>query len=174
MIKLNSPFTKEEFSNLKTGDSVLVSGTIYTARDQAHKRMCESLAKGEKLPFDIKNSIIYYCGPSPAKPGDVIGSAGPTTSYRMDAYAPILMDIGGLGMIGKGQRSDEVVVSMKKNGAVYFAAIGGAGAYMSRCIKEAKVIAYEDLGAEAVRELRVEDMPLIVAIDSKGNSLYEK
>ncbi|MGI6722495.1 MAG: Fe-S-containing hydro-lyase [Anaerovoracaceae bacterium] len=171
-IKLKEPFTKEKMSKLKAGDSVLITGTIYTARDAAHKRMVEALAKGAELPFPIENAIIYYVGPTPAKEGRPIGSAGPTTSYRMDAYAPALLDLGQSGMIGKGPRGQNVVDSMKKNGAVYFAAIGGAGALISKSIKSARVIAYDDLGAEAVRELQVVDMPVIVATDSTGYDLY--
>lgn len=171
--RITTPFTEEKVKELKAGDSVLVSGVIYTARDAAHKRLVELLDKGEELPFDVKDSIIYYVGPSPAKPGKVIGSAGPTTSYRMDPYAPRLLDIGLKGMIGKGLRSKEVIESMKKNKAVYFAAIGGAAALMGKAIKKAEVIAYEDLGSEAVRRLEVEDLPLVVVIDSEGNNLYE-
>ncbi|AKN32934.1 fumarate hydratase [Clostridium carboxidivorans P7] len=171
--RITTPFTEEKVKNLKAGDSVLVSGVIYTARDAAHKRFVELLDKGEELPMDVKDSIIYYVGPSPAKPGKVIGSAGPTTSYRMDPYAPRLLDIGLKGMIGKGLRSKEVIESMKKNKAVYFAAIGGAAALMGKAIKKAEVIAYEDLGSEAVRRLEVEDLPLVVVIDSEGNNLYE-
>ncbi|MCH5138527.1 Fe-S-containing hydro-lyase, partial [Clostridiaceae bacterium UIB06] len=156
------------------GDSVLISGTIYTARDAAHKRLVELLDKGEALPIDVKDAIIYYVGPSPAKPGQVIGSAGPTTSYRMDAYAPRLLDIGLKGMIGKGIRDEEVVNSMKKNKAVYFAAIGGAAALMGKSIKKAELVAYEDLGSEAIRKLEVEDLPVVVVIDSEGNNLYEQ
>ncbi|WPC41716.1 Fe-S-containing hydro-lyase [Clostridium sp. JS66] len=171
--RITTPFTEEKVKDLKAGDSVLVSGVIYTARDAAHKRFVELLDKGEELPMNVKDSIIYYVGPSPAKPGKVIGSAGPTTSYRMDPYAPRLLDIGLKGMIGKGLRSKEVIESMKKNKAVYFAAIGGAAALMGKAIKKAEVIAYEDLGSEAVRRLEVEDLPLVVVIDSEGNNLYE-
>ncbi|AKA71455.1 Fe-S-containing hydro-lyase [Clostridium scatologenes] len=171
--RITTPFTEEKVKGLKAGDSVLVSGVIYTARDAAHKRLVELLDKGEELPMDVKDSIIYYVGPSPAKPGKVIGSAGPTTSYRMDPYAPRLLDIGLKGMIGKGLRSKEVIESMKKNKAIYFAAIGGAAALMGKAIKKAEVIAYEDLGSEAVRRLEVEDLPLVVVIDSEGNNLYK-
>lgn len=171
--RITTPFTEEKVKDLKAGDSVLVSGVIYTARDAAHKRFVELLDKGEELPMNVKDSIIYYVGPSPAKPGKVIGSAGPTTSYRMDPYAPRLLDIGLKGMIGKGLRSKEVIESMKKNKAVYFAAIGGAAALMGKAIKKAEVIAYEDLGSEAVRRLEVEDLPLVVVIDAEGNNLYE-
>lgn len=171
--KITLPLTKEIAQSLNSGDRVLLTGTIYTSRDAGHKRMCEALAKGEKLPFDPKDAVIYYVGPTPAKPGQVIGSAGPTTSGRMDAYAPTLMSVGARGMIGKGARLPEVIEAMKEYSGVYFGAIGGAGALLSKCIKSAKLIAYEDLGAEALRELYVEDMPLTVIIDSKGNNLYE-
>ena len=167
------PLTEELARTLKAGDTVYLTGTIYTSRDAGHKRMCESLAKGEPLPFDPKDATIYYVGPTPAKPGQVIGSAGPTTSGRMDAYAPTLMSVGARGMIGKGARLPEVVDAMKQYSGVYFGAIGGAGALLAKCIKSAKMIAYEDLGAEALRELYVEDMPLVVIIDSEGNNLYE-
>lgn len=171
--RIATPLTEDKVKDLKAGDSVLVSGIIYTARDAAHKRLIELLDKGEKLPMDVRNSIIYYVGPSPAKPGNVIGSAGPTTSYRMDPYAPRLLDIGLKGMIGKGLRSKDVIDSIKKNKAVYFAAIGGAAALMGKSIKKAEIVAYEDLGSEAVRRLEVEDLPLVVVIDSEGNNLYE-
>lgn len=171
--KITTPLTKEKVKELKAGDSVLISGVIYTARDAAHKRLVDLLEKGENLPIDVKDTIIYYVGPSPAKPGEVIGSAGPTTSYRMDPYAPKLLDIGLKGMIGKGLRSKEVIESMKKNDAVYFAAIGGAAALMGKSIKKAEVVAYEDLGSEAIRRLEVEDLPVVVVIDSEGNNLYE-
>lgn len=167
------PFTKEQALSLKSGDSVLISGVIYTARDAAHKRLTELLAKGEELPFDVKDSIIYYVGPTPAKPGQPIGSAGPTTSYRMDAYSPQMLASGQRGMIGKGKRSREVIEAMKENHAVYFAAIGGAGALLSRCVQSAEVVAYEDLGAEAVRRLTVKDFPAVVVIDAEGTNLYE-
>ena len=172
--KITLPLTEELAKTLKAGDEVLLSGTIYTSRDAGHKRMCESLAKGEKLPFDPKNATIYYVGPTPAKPGQVIGSAGPTTSGRMDAYAPTMMSVGARGMIGKGARLPEVIDAMKKYSGIYFGAIGGAGALLAKCIKKADLIAYEDLGAEALRELYVEDMPLVVIIDSEGNNLYEQ
>lgn len=172
--KLTMPLTEEMAKGLKCGDNVLISGVIYTGRDAAHKRLCELLAEGKELPIDVKDAVIYYVGPAPAQPGQVIGSAGPTTSYRMDAYAPALLDIGLRGMIGKGKRSPEVVESMKKNGAVYFGAIGGAGALLAKCIKKAEVVAYEDLGAEAIRRLEVEDLPAVVIIDSEGNNLYEQ
>ena len=171
-IHITTPLTDEIISNLKSGDEVLISGTIYTARDAAHKKLIDSINSGESLPFDIKNAIIYYVGPSPKKPGDVIGSAGPTTSYRMDAYTPTLLDLGLKGMIGKGSRNKNVVESIKKNHAVYFAAIGGAGALISSTIKSSEVIAYEELGPEAVHKLTVEDFPAIVVLDSSGNDLY--
>ena len=170
---IHTPLTKEMARTLKAGDSCLISGTIYTARDAAHKRLCELVAKGEKLPLDIENAIIYFVGPTPAKPGQAIGSAGPTTSYRMDAYSPTLIGIGQTGMIGKGKRSPEVIDAMKQHGAVYFGAIGGCGALLSKCIKKAEVIAYDDLGAEAIRRLEVEDFPVVVIIDSEGNNLYQ-
>lgn len=170
--KINLPLTEELAKTLKAGDEVLLTGTIYTSRDAGHKRMCESLAKGESLPFDPMDATIYYVGPTPAKPGTVIGSAGPTTSGRMDAYAPTMMSVGARGMIGKGARLPEVVDAMKKHSGVYFGAIGGAGALLAKCIKSAELIAYEDLGAEALRKLYVEDMPLVVIIDSEGNNLY--
>ena len=171
-IHITTPLTDEIISNLKSGDEVLISGTIYTARDAAHKKLVDSINSGENLPFDIKNTIIYYVGPSPKKPGDVIGSAGPTTSYRMDAYTPTLLDLGLKGMIGKGSRNKNVVESIKKNHAVYFAAIGGAGALISSTIKSSEVIAYEELGPEAVHKLTVENFPAIVVLDSAGNDLY--
>jgi fumarate hydratase subunit beta len=170
---LNTPLTKDKVRTLKAGDSVLISGTIYTGRDAAHKKMIDALSRGEELPFDIRDQIIYYVGPSPEKPGQVIGSAGPTTSGRMDLYAPKLISLGLTGMIGKGFRTPEVVNSMKEHGAVYFAAIGGAGAYIAKCIKAAEVIAYPELGPEAVRKLTVENLPAIVAIDAEGNNIYE-
>ena len=172
MKKITAPLTKEEAAGLRAGDTVLLSGVVYTARDAAHKRMCEALDRGEALPFDMRDAVIYYVGPTPPPPGRVIGSAGPTTSGRMDAYAPRLMDEGLRGMIGKGERSQAVVESMKKNGAVYFAATGGAAALLASRIREAQVIAWEDLGTEAVRRLVVEDFPLTVVIDSRGEDLY--
>ena len=171
--KITLPLTEELAKTLHAGDSVLVTGTIYTSRDAGHKRMCEALAKGEEIPFDPKDATIYYVGPTPAKPGAVIGSAGPTTSGRMDAYAPTMMSVGARGMIGKGARLPEVIDAMKKYSGVYFGAIGGAGALLAKCIKKAELLAYEDLGAEALRKLYVEDMPLVVIIDSEGNNLYE-
>ena len=172
--KITLPLTKELAKTLHAGDSVLVTGTIYTSRDAGHKRMCEALARGEELPFDPTDATIYYVGPTPAKPGQVIGSAGPTTSGRMDAYAPTMMAAGARGMIGKGARLPEVVAAMKEHSGVYFGAIGGCGALLAKCIKQCKLVAYEDLGAEALRRLYVEDMPLVVIIDSEGNNLYEQ
>ena len=171
--RIRLPITREIAKSIKSGESCLLSGVIYTARDAAHKRLVELVEKGEPLPFDIKDATIYYVGPTPAKPRQVIGSAGPTTSYRMDAYSPILIKEGETGMIGKGKRNDEVVSAMKEYGAVYFAAIGGAGALLSSCIKSAEIVCYEDLGAEAVRRLTVEDLPVVAVIDSEGNNLYE-
>lgn len=171
--KIQTPLTREKVRELKAGDSCLITGTIYTARDAAHKRLCELVAQGKELPMEIENAIIYFVGPTPAKPGQAIGSAGPTTSYRMDAYSPTLIAIGQTGMIGKGKRNDEVVSAMKEHGAVYFGAIGGCGALLSKCIKKAEIVAYEDLGAEAIRKLEVEDFPVVVIIDSEGNNLYE-
>jgi len=171
--KIQTPLTREMVRELKAGDSCLITGTIYTARDAAHKRLCELVAQGKELPMDIKDSIIYFVGPTPAKPGQAIGSAGPTTSYRMDAYSPTLISIGQTGMIGKGKRNEEVVNAMKEHGALYFGAIGGCGALLSKCIKKAEIVAYEDLGAEAIRRLEVEDFPVVVIIDSEGNNLYE-
>lgn len=171
--KIKLPLTRELAKTLRAGDSVLVTGTVYTSRDAGHKRMCESLAKGEPLPFDPENATIYYVGPSPAKPGQVIGSAGPTTSGRMDAHAPAMMAAGARGMIGKGARLPEVIEAMKEHCGVYFGAVGGAGALLAKCIKSSELIAYEDLGAEALRKLYVEDMPLVVIIDCCGNNLYE-
>ena len=173
-IRIETPFTRERLASLRAGDYVLLSGVIYTARDAAHKRILEAIAEGKEPPFPLENAIIYYVGPTPAREGHAIGSAGPTTSYRMDAYAPTLLDLGETGMIGKGPRNEAVKEAIVRNGAVYFAAIGGAGALMSQSIKEAEVIAYDDLGAEAVRRLVVDDMPVIVAVDSLGNDLYER
>lgn len=171
--KIHTSLTREEARTLRAGESCLLSGVIYTARDAAHKRLCERLDRGEELPMDIRDAVIYFVGPTPAKPGQAIGSAGPTTSYRMDAYSPKLIRAGLTGMIGKGKRGDEVVAAMKECGAVYFGAIGGCGALLSRCIRKAEVIAYDDLGAEAVRRLEVEDFPVVVVIDSEGNNLYQ-
>lgn len=170
---IKAPLDREEIKGLKAGDYIYITGTIYTARDAAHRRMQEALERGEKLPFDIREQVIYYMGPSPAREGRQIGSAGPTTASRMDRYAPELLDLGLAGMIGKGKRTDEVRKAIVKNGCIYFAAVGGAGALLSKCITESEVIAYEDLGTEAVRKLRVKDLPVIVVIDAEGNNLYE-
>ena len=190
---ITTPLSAEEARKLKAGDSCLISGVIYTARDAAHKRLIEAIEsagdnatgihlrnrnsdndkQSKGLPFEIKDAVIYYVGPTPEKPGEVIGSAGPTTSYRMDAFSPTLIALGQTGMIGKGRRSPEVIEAMKKYGAVYFGAIGGAGALLSDCIKSSEVIAYDDLGAEAIRKLEVVDFPVTVVIDSEGNDLYE-
>lgn len=167
------PVAKEEIQDLRAGDYVYLTGVIYTARDAAHKRMDEALSEGKELPLDIKNQMIYYMGPSPARKGRPIGSAGPTTASRMDKYAPRLLDLGLGGMIGKGKRSQAVRDAIVRNKAVYFAAVGGAGALLSKCIKKADVIAYDDLGTEAIRRLEIEDLPAIVVIDSEGNNLYE-
>ncbi len=171
--KINVPLSKEDAAALRTGDYVYLTGTVYTARDAAHKRMDEALKNGEKLPFDVEGNVIYYMGPSPAREGRPIGSAGPTTAGRMDPYAPELLDLGLRGMIGKGRRTKEVVDAIVRNKAVYFAAVGGAGALLSRCIKFSEVIAYDDLGAEAIRKLYVENFPVIVVIDSEGTNLYD-
>lgn len=170
---IKAPISDEDAVSVRVGDYVYITGTIYTARDAAHKRMADSLAAGDRLPFDMKNNIIYYMGPSPARQGMAIGSAGPTTASRMDKYAPDLLDRGLKGMIGKGKRSQSVKDAIVRNKAVYFAAVGGAGALLSKCIKKSTVIAYDDLGTEAVRELEVENFPVIVVIDSEGNNLYE-
>ena len=167
------PVAKEEIQDLRAGDYVYLTGVIYTARDAAHKRMDEALSEGKELPLDIKNQMIYYMGPSPAREGRPIGSAGPTTASRMDKYAPRLLDLGLGGMIGKGKRSQAVRDAIVRNKAVYFAAVGGAGALLSKCIKKADVIAYDDLGTEAIRRLEIEDLPAIVVVDSEGNNLYE-
>ena len=172
-VSVSTPLMREDAKKLKAGDSCLISGVIYTARDAAHKRLCELIAEGKELPLEIKDAIIYFVGPTPAKPGQAIGSAGPTTSYRMDAYSPILIEQGLTGMIGKGKRGSEVINAMKEHGAVYFGAIGGCGALLSKCIKKAEIVAYEDLGAEAIRKLEVENFPAVVIIDSEGNNLYE-
>ena len=174
MQKITSPVNAKTIEQLKAGDQLLISGIIYTARDAAHKKMVEALDRGEQLPFDIQGQTIYYMGPSPAKPGEVIGAAGPTTSGRMDAYAPRLMEVGLRAMIGKGLRLPEVKEAMKKHKAVYMAAIGGAGALISKCIKSAEVVAYEELGAEALRKLEVEDLPVTVVNDIHGGDLYEE
>ncbi|MBO4908556.1 MAG: Fe-S-containing hydro-lyase [Lachnospiraceae bacterium] len=172
--KINMPLSKEDALSLKCGDYVYLTGTIYTARDAAHKRMYEALRKGEELPFDIKGQTIYYMGPSPAREGRPIGSAGPTTASRMDKYAPELLDLGLIGMIGKGKRTREVKDAIIRNGAVYFAAVGGAGALLSKCIISSETIAYDDLGTEAIRKLEVKDFPVIVVIDHEGLDLYEE
>ena len=170
---ITTPITEEISKNLHAGDYVYISGTIYVARDAAHKRMMEVLDRGEKLPIEIKDSTIYYMGPSPAREGQVIGSAGPTTASRMDKYAPCLLDLGNKAMIAKGRRSPQVIDAIIRNKAVYFAAVGGAGALISKCIKKSEIVCYEDLGAEAIRKLEVENFPVIVVIDSEGNNLYE-
>lgn len=168
-----APINKEELANLRAGDYIYITGTIYTARDAAHKRMQETLDRGEALPIELQNNLIYYMGPSPAREGRPIGSAGPTTASRMDKYAPRLMDLGLAGMIGKGKRSQAVMDAIVRNGAVYFAAVGGAGALLSKSIIASEVVAYEDLGTEAIRKLEVKDFPVIVVIDKDGNNLYE-
>ena len=172
-ITITTPLTLDTVKSLKSGDRVLLNGTIYTARDAAHARLVEAIEKGETLPFDLQDAIIYYVGPTPNKPGQVIGSAGPTTSYRMDAYAPKLLSLGLRGMLGKGKRNQAVISAMKEHGAIYFGAIGGAAALLSKCITASQVIAYEDLGAEAIRKLTVKDFPATVIIDSEGNSLFD-
>ena len=171
---MQAPLDKEEVKALEAGDYVYITGTIYTARDAAHLRMSEALDRGEELPTDLNNNIIYYMGPTPAREGRAIGSAGPTTASRMDKYAPRLLDLGLTGMIGKGRRKPEVTDAIVGNGAVFFAAVGGAGALLSKCIKKAEVIAYDDLGTEAIRKLEVENFPVIVVIDSKGRNLYDE
>lgn len=170
---INVPFDADIVKELKAGDYVYLTGTIYTARDAAHKRMYEALKNGETLPFDIEGNVIYYMGPSPAREGRPIGSAGPTTASRMDKYTPALLDLGMRGMIGKGRRTEAVRESMMKNQAVYFAAVGGAGALLSKSILQAEVIAYEDLGTEAIRKLEIKDFPVIVVMDCEGNNLYD-
>lgn len=170
---ITAPITKETSKSLHSGDYVYITGTIYTARDAAHKRMYDILAEGSKLPIDIKDQVIYYMGPSPAREGRPIGSAGPTTASRMDKYAPQLLDLGLGAMIGKGKRSPDVIDAIIRNGCVYFAAVGGAGALLSKCITSSEVVAYDDLGTEAIRRLTVENFPVIVVIDSEGNNLYE-
>ena len=170
---INAPISDEDAKSLHSGDYVYITGIIYTARDAAHKRMAEALSAGQPLPIDMKNNIINYMGPSPAREGRPIGSSGPTTGRRMDKYAPDLLDLGLKGMIGKGKRSQAVIDGIVRNGAVYFAAVGGAGALLSKCIKKSEVISYDDLGAEAIRKLYVEDFPAIVVIDKDGNNLYE-
>ncbi len=173
-IKITTPLTDKVVESLKAGDSVLISGTVYSARDAAHKRLVDLLDKGEKLPFDVSGQIIYFVGPTPAKPGQPIGSAGPTTSYRMNAYTPRLIEVGQKGMIGKGEMGPEVVAKMKAKKAVYFAAVGGAGALIAKSITASEVIAYEDLGAEAIRKMTVKDFPAIVALDCHGGNLYKE
>ena len=172
--RINTPLTDDVVRTLKAGDNVLISGVIYTARDAAHKRLVALIEKDKQLPMDIRGQIIYYVGPCPAKPGMAIGSAGPTTSGRMDPYAPILMENGLKGMVGKGRRSKAVQDAMMKHNSVYFAAIGGAGALLSKCVKEAELVAYEDLGPEAIRKLTVEDFPVVAVNDAHGNDLYEQ
>ena len=172
-ISVKVPMSRETARNLRAGDSCLLSGVIYTARDAAHKRLCELADQGKPLPFPVEDSVIYFVGPTPAKPGHVIGSAGPTTSYRMDAYSPTLIALGQTGMIGKGKRGDAVKQAMMDHGCVYFGAIGGCGALLSRCIKKAEVIAYPDLGPEAIHRLEIQDFPVVVIMDSQGNNLYE-
>ena len=171
---VNLPLTEEKARQLRAGDTVYLTGEVYTSRDAGHKRMVELLSRGEDLPFDPENATIYYVGPSPARPGQIIGSAGPTTSGRMDAYAPRLLSVGARGMIGKGARSPEVIEAMKTYAGVYFGAIGGAGALLAKCIKKSELIAWEDLQSEALRRLWVEKMPLVVVIDCEGNDLYQQ
>ena len=173
-VKITAPLSREDAKALRAGDSCLISGVIYTARDAAHKRLCDLVAAGKELPLDIKDAIIYFVGPTPAKPGQAIGSAGPTTSYRMDAYSPTLIALGQTGMIGKGKRDHTVVQAMMEHGCVYFGAIGGCGALLSKCIKKAEVVAYPDLGPEAVHRLEIENFPVVVVIDAQGNNLYEE
>lgn len=173
MKRITLPLTHELARSLRSGESCLLSGVIYTARDAAHKRLCQALAQGQSLPIELADAVIYFAGPAPAKPGQVIGSAGPTTSYRMDAYSPTLIEQGLTGMIGKGRRSKEVKEAMQRWGAVYFGATGGCGALIARCIRKAEIVAYEDLGAEAIYRLEVEDFPVTVIMDSQGNDLYE-
>ena len=172
-ISITAPLSPEAARSLRAGDSCLLSGIIYTARDAAHKRLCALIEEGKELPIDLTDAVIYFVGPAPAKPGQVIGSAGPTTSYRMDAYSPALIALGQTGMIGKGKRSPEVIDAMKQHGAVYFGAIGGCGALLAKCIQSSEVVAYPDLGAEAIHRLEVKDFPVTVVIDSEGNNLYE-
>ena len=172
-IRLQLPLTREALAPLRAGDEVLISGDLYTARDAAHKRLVQCLQDGQPLPFDVRGQLIYYVGPAPASPGHAVGAAGPTTSYRMDAYTPALLDAGLLGMMGKGKRSPAVIESMVRHGAVYFGAVGGAAALISRHITHSEVVAYPDLGAEAIRRLEVENFPVVVIIDSEGNNLYE-
>jgi len=175
MIKkiITTPLYKNDVKKLIYGDGVLLSGVIYTARDAAHKRLIEAMENGKSLPFEIENAIVYYVGPTPSKPGDIIGSAGPTTSGRMDIYTPALIKAGMTGMIGKGSRSPDVLIAMQQYGAIYFGALGGAGALLSRCITSSEIVEYEDLGAEAIQKVTIKNMPLIVAIDCDGNNLYK-
>lgn len=172
-IRINTPLKEEVISKLKAGDKVLLSGTIYSARDAAHGRLIELLNQGRDIPINVENQVIYYVGPTPERPGQIIGSAGPTTSYRMDSYAPRLLDLGLKAMIGKGARNEDVIKSIINNKAVYLGATGGAGALISKCIVKSEIVAYSDLGAEAIRKMEVKDMPLVVIIDSEGNNLYE-
>ena len=172
--KITLPLTAGLAKTLRAGDEVLLTGEILTARDAAHKRLFEAVRTGESLPIDLADATIYYVGPTPAREGQIIGSCGPTTSCRMDAYSPTLISLGARGMIGKGERSDAVISAMKEHGGVYFGAIGGAGALLSKCVRSAQVVAYEDLGTEAIRRLYVENMPLVVVIDSEGNNLYRR
>jgi len=173
-VRMTTPLSEEDLGKLKIGDKVLLNGVIYTGRDAAHKRLFDLIQQGKELPIDVRGQVIYYVGPSPAKPGQAIGSAGPTTSYRMDTFSPKLMELGLKGMIGKGNRSKEVVEAMKKYKAIYFGATGGAGALIARSIKKSEIVAYEDLGPEAIRRLEVEDFPAVVINDTKGNDLYEE
>lgn len=170
---INTPLKDEDIQNLKAGDYVYITGTVYSARDAAHKRMYEAMQENKDIPMDLKDNVIYYLGPAPAREGQVIGSAGPTTSSRMDKYTPLLLDHGLKGMIGKGKRNQEVIDAIIRNKAVYFAAVGGAGALLSKCIKKSEIIAYDDLGTEAIRKMEVELFPVIVVIDSCGHNLYE-
>lgn len=173
MTEITTPFTREQADRLRAGDSVLFTGTLFTARDAAHARLCQALEAGDPLPFDPRDAVVHYVGPTPARPGHVIGSAGPTTSYRMDAYSPALLGQGLRGMVGKGLRGPAVVEAMRRHHAVYFGAVGGTGALIGRSIKTAEIVAYEDLGTEAIRRLTVERLPLTVVIDTLGNNLYE-
>ena len=172
MKRIIAPFCREDAASLRCGETIVLSGVIYTARDAAHMRLAGLVERGEALPFPVERAVVYYAGPAPARPGSVIGSAGPTTSSRMDAFTPALIKMGLAGMIGKGARSYEVVAAIREYGAVYFAAIGGAGALMARCVESSEIVAYEELGAEAIRRLVVRDMPLTIAIDSEGNDIY--
>lgn len=169
---ITTPLNEETIRSLHCGDMVRITGIVYSARDAAHKKLMELIEAGKELPFELKGNVVYYLGPTPARPGQVIGSAGPTTSSRMDRYTPTLLALGLKGMIGKGRRSEAVIEAVKKEQAVYFAAVGGAGAFLSKCIKSSRVIAFEELGTEAVREMYVEDFPVIVAIDHEGNDIY--